>query len=545
MSDKVSIELSVQDAQAVRAWIANHQGIVMNTDALKALEKASESAAKKSQDGFKTVDKEIVGVTDKVTRLASGLTILGTVWKSVTKLSELYKQELDQIIERQKRSGQRQTEFAPAFRRAFHAAGGEIKADDLYETLVKGANGVDPAELALTFEAASSASGKLGKKQVLASVMQTAKMRPDLDLESRSNLTTGALQLQKEFGGTTEQAMAAVQQSFTTSRAESLSSFSKNVVPTAVSLHQMGRGKDSFEDLMSLAVGFGQGMNDPTGEKSRTSLIHLVKELKEKAASKGLIGGDAGVMDTLQAVRGNKQLQSTLLGAFAQNSLGESQASLKKKIKEGKLTTEAAAFQASVDLVTGRSDSAVMQEMATARQGILPVGPGAVAAISAREAELAGSRYSVAASLSREGQQSTNEIELLSKFGSLGSAQTFVAEKQKQLGVNALGRQSAEYAMQAASGAYAQAAPTPEIGYAALARNTLKVDVDRILAGKGYLGDLSVTAADRENARLMQKTIDKLDELITVQREAAGKPVEVKLPPNVQPKAGAASGLND
>jgi hypothetical protein len=61
--------------------------------------------------------------------------------------------------------------------------------------------------------------------------------------------------------------MAAVQQSFTTSRAESLSSFSKNVVPTAVSLHQMGRGKDSFEDLMSLSVGFGQAMNDPTGEK--------------------------------------------------------------------------------------------------------------------------------------------------------------------------------------------------------------------------------------------------------------------------------------
>jgi hypothetical protein len=91
-----------------------------------------------------------------------------------------------QIIDRQKLSGQRQVEFAPAFRRAFHAAGGEIKADKMYETLVKGANGVDPGELALTFEAASSAAGKLGKEQVLHSVMQTAKMRPDLDLESRA-----------------------------------------------------------------------------------------------------------------------------------------------------------------------------------------------------------------------------------------------------------------------------------------------------------------------------------------------------------------------
>jgi hypothetical protein len=303
---------------------------------------------------FESVEKSVASTADGVLKLTSGLSVIGTVWKSVTKLSELYRQELDQIIERQKQSGQRQVDFAPAFRRAYHAAGGEIKPDKLYETLVNGANGVDPAELALTFEAASSAAGKLGKQQVLESVMQTAKMRPDLDLESRSNLTTGALQLQKEFGGSTEEAMAAVQQSFTTSRAESLSSFSKNVVPTAVSLHQMGRGKDSFEDLMSLSVGFGQAMNDPTGEKGRTSLIHLMKELKEKAAAKGVVGGEAGIMETLEKVRGDKGLQKTLLGAFAQNSLGESATSLHKKIKEGKLTTEAAAFQASVDLVTGR-----------------------------------------------------------------------------------------------------------------------------------------------------------------------------------------------
>jgi hypothetical protein len=101
-----------------------------------------------------------------------------------------------------------------------------------------------------------------------------------------------------------------------------------------------------------------------------------MKELKEKAAAKGVVGGEAGIMETLEKVRGDKGLQKTLLGAFAQNSLGESATSLHKKIKEGKLTTEAAAFQASVDLVTGRQGSAMMQEMATARGGIMPVGPG-------------------------------------------------------------------------------------------------------------------------------------------------------------------------
>jgi hypothetical protein len=53
------------------------------------------------------------------------------------------------------------------------------------------------------------------------------------------------------------------------------------------------------------------------------------------------------------------------------------------------------------------------------------------------------------------------------------------------------------------------------------------------------------TASDQENAKALLKVIEKLDELIAVQREAAGKPVEVKLPANVQPKAGAAAGLND
>jgi hypothetical protein len=54
-----------------------------------------------------------------------------------------------------------------------------------------------------------------------------------------------------------------------------------------------------------------------------------------------------------------------------------------------------------------------------------------------------------------------------------------------------------------------------------------------------------VTASDQDNAKAMLKVIEKLDELIKVQRDAAGKPVEVKLPANVQPKAGAAAGLND
>jgi outer membrane protein OmpA-like peptidoglycan-associated protein len=31
MPEKVNIELSVESAQAVRAWLANNQGIVMNT----------------------------------------------------------------------------------------------------------------------------------------------------------------------------------------------------------------------------------------------------------------------------------------------------------------------------------------------------------------------------------------------------------------------------------------------------------------------------------------------------------------------------------
>jgi hypothetical protein len=548
MGEKVQIDLSVESAQAVRAWLANNQGIVMNVDALKSLEKAADAAAKKSADGFKSVEKSVASTADGVLKLTSGLSVLGTAWKGITKLAELYKQELDQIIQRQRQSAEKQVAFAPAFHRAYHAAGGEIPADELYETIVKGANGVNPTDLALTFEAATSAAGKLGKRAVLGSVMQTAKMRPDLDVESRTNLSTGALQLQKEFGGSIEEAMAAVQQSFTTSRAENLATYSKNVVPTIVGLHQMGRGKDSYEDLASLAVGFGQAMNDPTGEKSRTSMIHLFKELKEKGAAAGVVGGDAGIMETLGAVRGNKSLMTTLLGSFAQTEFGESASSLHKKIKEGKLTTEAAAFQASVDLVTGRPDSAMMQELAAARGGIMPVGPEAVAAIKAREAEMAGSKYSMAAGIARAGQQGTNEIELLSSFGSLGTAQQFVARKQMELGVNPVGRQIAEWAMQRASSGYEKASPTPEIGYAELARNTLKVDVDRILAGKGHLGDLSVAASDQENARALLKVIEKLDELIAVQRDVAGKPLQVdvvRVPANISPGRPPTDGLND
>jgi hypothetical protein len=65
--------------------------------------------------------------------------------------------------------------------------------------------------------------------------------------------------------------MAAVQQSFGTSRAENLGAFSKNAIPTATTLSTMFGGKDDFKDIMGLVVGFGQATNDPTHERTRTA----------------------------------------------------------------------------------------------------------------------------------------------------------------------------------------------------------------------------------------------------------------------------------
>src|SRR5262245_22396598 len=107
MSEKVSIELSVEQAGAVRGWLENNKGIVQNEEGLKALEKASERASKKSKSMW-----EGVGAAALKT---------ATAVMSVTKAMELFQKEIEAHERRNENAKNQQLELGPTQRRAYDA----------------------------------------------------------------------------------------------------------------------------------------------------------------------------------------------------------------------------------------------------------------------------------------------------------------------------------------------------------------------------------------------------------------------------------------
>lgn len=405
MSDEVVITMTAQEAKAVAAWQAVTRAVKQNEDQLKKTGDAAKRAGDAADDAFG-------GLGGEISQWATGMAGFGSVLGGITTAYQLLRQEIEKTNAVEAKAAVAQIEAESARRRAVSLAG-DLNKDDLTRALIENANGVDAKDMFLAFEAATSAAGAgVSRANVRDAVIESARLRPDLDMNARTALITGGLQLQKAFGGDIPTAMAAVQQSFGTSRAENLGAFSKAMVPTVADLSAQGGGKDSFRDLMGLVVGFGQRTNDPTGDRTRTALASLAKQAKETAITKGLVGKDASVLESIEAIRGNAKVQSELLGVFAQNTTGKSAAQLKRDMKKGTLTAEAAQFQAAVELFQG-GDNATTKAIAGATQANMGMTPAALKEIEKTQLEADKSRFNLAARMDRVLQQKTAEDDLL------------------------------------------------------------------------------------------------------------------------------------
>lgn len=398
MSDDVVITMTAQDAQMVASWQKSRASIQAHEDALGKLGRKSKQV---SEEGTSSLEDWAQGVS--VTALAVG---------GMTKAYQLLEAQLEKVHRLESRAASSQVGIESARRRAMSVAG-DLNKDDLSRSLIEGANGVAAQDMFLAFEAATSAAGAgVSRAATRDAVLESAVLRPDLELGARTSLITGALQLQKAFGGDIPTAMAAVQQSFGTSRSENLGAFSKSVVPTVSDLAAQGGGKDSFKDLMGLAVGFGQRTNDPTGDRTRTALASIAKQARETAITKGLVGKDASVLQSIEAIRNNPKAQAELLGVFAQQTTGKSAAQLKRDSKKGTLTAEAANFQAAVELFQG-GDNATTRAIKGATESNLGMTPQALADIQKQQQEVSKSSLNLAARMDRQLQQVTAETDLL------------------------------------------------------------------------------------------------------------------------------------
>ncbi|MGH7139249.1 MAG: hypothetical protein ACREHD_26180, partial [Pirellulales bacterium] len=272
MSDgKVIVTLSVQDAEAVRAWQRAKQGI----GAMQQELKGTKTAANESQAaGQEMVDNLVTGFA----RMATGAL-------SIQKAVQLVNREYAELVARDKAAGGFQVSLAGAQRAMLRNLSFSEMTPEQAQARIAEIQKRTGGDLAAITDAASdalSARGQLSEPEALTQLEAVVKLDPSLDRAAMKTLTGAALDIRKVYGGTSEQAVGAMLTAQQTARVTSSDQFAMNAVPAMANLSQLG---DSFKQASALFSTISQRSADQTGARSGTAMIQFAKQVMNATAS--------------------------------------------------------------------------------------------------------------------------------------------------------------------------------------------------------------------------------------------------------------------
>lgn len=367
----------------------------------------------------------------------------GSIVAGLITSATLLKNEYEAMIARQSDFKDRQVNVNDSFRRAQKTLAGDnsLTADSLFEQIVRGSQGGDPAEMFSAFESAMNVAGDVDAKTVLKTVLEAKRQSPELNREQLVQTVSGAIALQKEFKATPAEALAGLQQSSVAAAPEDVGSYAKYIIPSIAKARQYGRGDEKFEQIAPLAIGFGMRMGDTSGRPTGTNFEKLLKHVKEETMAAGLVGKNATIDEMLTAFQNApEEFRAKQLGVFAAKEWGmepkEAIARMRKYQKTrggdfgGELAGEAKAFIPTLELLSP-GDNKTKQEVAAARRKVAGLNPDAVKQIEAVNTELAGSQFGRAAEVDRVRRQSENEFRLLNPLVGGRAAQIQLGESMR------------------------------------------------------------------------------------------------------------------
>jgi hypothetical protein len=550
MAEKVQIELTVEQAQAINAWIKNNSAIVQNQEALRKLGEASEAASNKSKSGFEGAVTAIYGFTKGV---AGGLLSMNTLNQAV----DLFKQRLEQIDRLNRNAFDYQVDKGTAQRKALLALGkdGDITPQQMVQR-VENESRIDPARTYQMLDAAVSAAGDLGATRGLETALAAGNFAPHLANDELTSMTTGALELQKgspEYGPA--QSIAKLLELLEISRVESPDKFGKNVLPGLGQARAYGGMKDDIGFVNAFFSSLQQRMGDGEGATSTTAGLTLLKQLTVEGRKAGLFGEGTSIEDQLNAVQGDSKeaiaIRKKLLGPLEAGYVADRAAQKAGRASDPKLRGEAQAYIALSEMLQAGSQTDQTMRRFAAKGGGSP--EETLRRAEALQQELDSVPGQQAGRSARAYDRSQAGIR-----GDLGRAMEGTQEKfydvLREVGVNEL-ELGTHYAWRGVGRMFGGN------------RKPDEVLTDQIDTLEDWRGTLAFSAKERakwrggDDQQVKEDTLSarKLDELIAELRaqredyqrqhaeemEALRTPVEIKLPANVAPAAAPAGMLND
>lgn len=507
MSEKVSIELTVEQAQAVRAWLQNNQAIVQNAEALRALEKASEKASKKSKDGFDEMAKAALKAASAYLTVQTGLQLIG--------------QELDNINRKNKAAMDQQLNLAGSQRKAIDALrpGSDLTADELVKAVGERSTVEQKLSLATVTKALKEGGAGGSDRAALETGLYAQKLAPHL-AEELPDLAAGAVDMQKQMPGLSPQQSVAQLVQMRRFSESSIGEISKDLVPAVARERLRSGGKDEAGDIsaffMALQGGMDEGNIGAAVGAGQTFLSRLSRAMGKPNASLSEILKFAG------SDRGKK--------VIGQLRMPEAKPALMSMAGGGEVAQDFEKFK---------------REMA-----------GDHAEVQAREEARAGGIAAMPSQQTAEVQRGL--VQGLERFRSDPSRALAGLEQQ---GLSELLVESGVYATeQKYSDAMKTIAPSRKVGDlmgSVKRRRRVLENTEHSTYAMGGVGfgpvpmtstTRTISAEDQRSIEILKGVEEQLQKLVELQ-EAAGKtPTEVKvtsLPASNQPQPAAAGGLSD
>jgi hypothetical protein len=292
MSRTVTIDLNVDDAQAVRAWQRGKQAIA-------EFDKQGGKAKQTFGGMFAATTRSIAGA-------AAGFAGVGSVLGGILLAANQLRAEWQNITQQQAAAAASNLTFEQSLAQAVRNSAGIFEAADVRQRSLNLANdaNISPAKAAGIIGAAVTSTGVTNAAEAEGAInaaRAAAIYAPDLDAAGTQALAGVAASGSKRFGTTPEQFIGNVQRIGIQSNVRDLTPLIENVAPAVSNLSDLGfSGKRAAAG--GLVASLTQGTEDTTGEVSATAAVNLAKALRDRFGKQKQFQNADGSFDALAAI---------------------------------------------------------------------------------------------------------------------------------------------------------------------------------------------------------------------------------------------------
>jgi hypothetical protein len=319
VSNNIRVTQTLDDHQVLAELLRQQKEMGKVIDKWYQMAQAASRAGQKTD---RTTSKWVKNLRD----FAIGMTGINSVSAGILAIVDQVRREYDNLQQRQNNSGKTNIGYEGAMSRALFKTQGLLTGSDLRSISAdyarKSEYQVSEAQILQLISSAVSARGVTNRKelkQALDTSVAVAKISPHMDAEEASSVAAGSASFSARYGVTPEQGIGFLMKVGQKSNILELDSLVNNMVPAIGAMTSIGF---DIDDAGAFVSTLSQGIDDPSGETTRTAAINFANSLRERfRRSDGSFNPDAA----MQALYNDPELVRRFFegGEFGEEAFGD------------------------------------------------------------------------------------------------------------------------------------------------------------------------------------------------------------------------------